>query len=179
MPEILNRPNSYTQDSYFQYDYRKQLNPLRIGLPTLPASTFWATLASAPPDSLRIAVAPFSYATHAWPAPLWERDSRQRVVPAYLWGSCEPTRHGEVPPDARFRFRNAVHVTDQDKLATQGIDYLAYYLTQPREGWSSPLPHCEAWMRAHYGQPEYEDAVLLVWRIRPDVSLKSSAKVSP
>ncbi len=177
LPEIIERPNSYTQDSYFQYDYRKERNPIRSGQPTLPASPFWASLASSPPGSLKIAVAPFRYSTHEWPSALWERDSRQRVVPAYLWGACEATRHGEVPPDARFRFRNAAHLKSRDDLIAQGIDYLGYYLTPAREGLSPPLPHCEAWVRAHYGPPDHEDASLLVWKIRPDTAQQANRVV--
>ena len=178
-PEILHQPNSYTQDSYFQYDYRKERNDVRISMPTLPTSAFWASLANEPPGSLRIAAAPFRYATYEWPAPLWERDSHQRVVPAYLWGACETTRHGEVPLDGRFRFRNAAHLKDRSNLLVQRVDYLAYYLTQPRENYSPPLPHCEAWLREHYGPPDYADAALLVWRIRPDAPLPVVAKVAP
>ena len=179
MPEILDRPNSYTQDSYFQFDYRQELNPLRLGLPALATSPFWATLSTAPPDTLRVAVAPFRYATHEWPAAIWERDSHQRVVPAFLWGACEATRHGEVPADARFRFRNAVHVNNRERLATQGVDYRAYYLLPPGPGRSPRLPHCEMWMREHYGTADYEDAELLVWRIRPDTRLAFPAKAKP
>lgn len=177
-PEILHQPNSYTQDSYFQYDYRKERNDVRVGMPTLPASAFWASLANEPAGSLRIAVAPFRYATYEWPAPLWERDSHQRVMPAYVWGTCETTRHGEVPLDGRFRFRNAAHLKERSNLLVQRIDYLAYYLTQPREAYSPPLPHCEAWVREHYGPPDYADAALLVWRIRPDAPLPIVAKVA-
>lgn len=178
-PEILLRPNSYTQDSYFQYDYRKERNGVRLGLPTMPASAFWASLANRPPASLTIAVAPFRYATHEWPAPLWERDSHQRVMPAFLWGACEATRHGEVPLDARFQFRNAAHLADRRHLVAQRVDYLAYYLAQPRHGHNPALPHCEAWVRDHYGPPDYADAALLVWRIRPDAPLPVVAKVAP
>ncbi|HEX4944093.1 MAG TPA: glycosyltransferase family 39 protein [Usitatibacteraceae bacterium] len=162
--ELLQRPNSYTQHSFFQYDYRVEKNPIRIGQLTYPASGFWATLASSPPGSLTIAVAPFQYATWEWPAPLWERASGQRVIPAYLWGTCEARRYGEVPPDGRFHFDNAVYVANGWPLAARPVHYLAFYRGPARKGMSPPLPQCEAWMRLRFGQPFHEDEALVVWK---------------
>jgi hypothetical protein len=84
----------YAQHSCFQYDYRKPMNPVRLGWSPFPMSQFWSTLASAPAGTLTVAVAPFRYSTYQWFAPLWERASGQRVIPAYLWGTCEASRHG-------------------------------------------------------------------------------------
>lgn len=162
--EVLRTPNSYTQHSFFQYDYRVDENPIRIGLPTFPASGFWATLASFPPGSITIAVAPFRYSTYEWPAPLWERASGQRVIPAYLWGTCEPTRYGEVPPDERFHFDNAVHVANGWASAARPVQYLAFYRSPAWEGVSAPMPDCEAWLRQRFGTPFHEDEALIVWK---------------
>ena len=125
-----------------------------------------ATLAGAPAGSITVAVAPFRYASFEWPAPIWERESHQRVIPAYLWGSCTQSRHGEVPPDERFAFRNAVHVADRAAMVARGVDYLAYFRPVQLPGMSAPLPECEAWVREHYGRPDYEDDALVVWRLR-------------
>jgi hypothetical protein len=133
---------------------------------TMPVSPFWARLSSASPGSLTVAVAPFDYATYDWPAPLWERASRQRVIPAFLWGACKEYGAGEVPPDARFHFRNGVHLKDKSNIVARGVDYLAYYRPEPRPGNMTPLPQCEAWVREHYGPPDYEDDTLMVWRLR-------------
>ena len=169
MPEILASSSSYTQNSYYQYDYRKESNPVRIGMGAMPQSNFWQMLAAAPPQSITVAVAPFHYATYDWPAPLWERDSHQRIIPAYIWGTCEDTVHGEVPPDARFRFRNGAHMKSRAMLLEKQVDYLAYYRRPVGEGYHPPLPKCEAWMRQYYGPPSYEDQALVVWRIRQEV----------
>jgi hypothetical protein len=161
--ELLGRPNSYTQHSFYQYDYRTETNPIRARMPVYPASVFWASLASRPRGTLTVAVAPFQYSSYVWPAPVWERESGQRVIPAYLWGTCEPRRYGEVPPDERFRFDNAVHVADAWARLAQPIHYLAYY-RGPVEDVSPPLPHCEAWMRERFGEAFYEDGALVVWK---------------
>ena len=82
-----------------------------------------------------------------------------------MWGSCELSRHGETPPDARFDFRNGVHVNNKQVMLSKQVDYLAYYVSKHGKGLSPPLPDCEAWVRAKYGKPDYEDSVLIVWRI--------------
>jgi len=161
--ELLGRPDSYTQHSFFQYDYRTETNPIRARMQAYPASGFWASLASHPRGTLTVAVAPFQYSSYVWPAPVWERESGQRVIPAYLWGTCEPRRYGEVPPGERFRFDNAVHVADAWARLAQPIHYLAYY-RGPVEDVSPPLPHCEAWMRERFGEAFYEDGALVVWK---------------
>jgi hypothetical protein len=162
--ETLRRPNSYTQHSYIQYDYREDRNPVRIGQALFPASAFWKTLASAPAGSLTVAVAPFRFSTYEWPAPIWEAESRQRVIPAYVWGACEKERYGEVPPGEDFPFRNAVHLAGGWYDLRQRVDYLAYY-RGPRWSNVSPLmPQCEAWVRERFGRPFHEDAALIVWK---------------
>ncbi len=166
LPEVLRRPNSYAEDSYFQYDYRTDVNAVRLGMETMAVSPFWTELSSAPPGSMTVAVAPFHYATYDWPAPIWERASRQRVIPAYLWGACAEYGAGEIPPDARFDFRNGVHLKNRSEMVSRGINYLAYYRPAARPGSMTPRPQCEVWVREHYGAPYYEDDVLVVWRLR-------------
>lgn len=165
-PEVLVEPNSYTQHSAFQFDYREERNPVRARNHEFPGTAFWDLLASHPPGSVTVAVAPFRYASYEWPAPQWERISHQRVIPAYLWGTCESTRHGEVPDDERFSFDNAVHVRDTASLRDKGVSYLAYYKAPPRPGESAALPKCEAWVREHFGPPAFEDDVLAIWTVR-------------
>lgn len=165
-PDLLRRPNSYTQHSYFQLDYRTAKNPIRRGLPNYPASPFWAMLASAAPGTLTIAVAPFHYATFEWPAPIWERASGQRIIPAFLWGTCEKSRHGEVPPDEGFRLDNAIHVLHAQSSSAPHIDYIAYYKGPQWQDFSPHMPHCEAWMRRRFGVPYHEDPALIVWKPR-------------
>jgi hypothetical protein len=124
-------------------------------------------LASAPPGTLTVAVAPFQYATYEWPAPLWERASGQRAIPAYLWGACATSRHGEVPTDARFRFRNAIHVVEPSEWRANRVDYIAYSKIPPQFMDPSP-PECEAWMRRRFGPAYYEDIGLIVWKVPGD-----------
>ena len=178
LPEMLVRPNSYAQDYYFHYDYRRPLDPLHDGRAGQPDAVFWNNFAVIPPATLTFAVAPFQYSSHAWPVPVWERVSRQRVIPAFLWGACVPTRHGEVPPKARFALANAVHVIDRERLIAQGVDYLVYYMPGPILDSSPPVPQCESAVRSKYGDPDYEDAVFAAWRLNPAAPVPSISRKS-
>jgi hypothetical protein len=165
--ETLRRPNSYTQHSYFQFDYREAANPVRSDLshPEHP-SPFWADLRRHRKGSITVAVAPFRYATYEWPAPRWELESRQRVIPAYAWGWCAKSRYGEVPiHDARFRLENAVHLGEPKEWPAHGVDYVAYYKGPVTET-SAPVPLCEEQMRKWWGPPVRDDAELVVWKVR-------------
>ena len=177
LPELLSRPNSYTQDSYFQLDYRKENNPVRPFARKLTESPFWAKLNTLPSNTLKVAVAPFSYAIFDWPAPLWEGISHQTVVPAYLWGTCKQTRHGETPDDGRFIFRNAVHVKNINTSTEKEIDYLIFFIIKKTDEEFLKLKvsvndlECEKWVRLKYGNPDYEDPELIVWRVNPSAPL--------
>lgn len=169
----LRVPNSNTLHIVAQVDFRESANPIKPHLAKFPVSPFWTSLATAPPDSIRVAVAPFRFESFDWPAPVWEAISKQRVLPAYLTETCEAWLHGNLPrvspSGSRFRFRNAVNVGDLESLRRGQISYLAYFraarnsLADPQ---SPYLPHCEAWMRGHLGPPYFDDASLVVWKVR-------------
>jgi hypothetical protein len=168
LPAQLRHPNSNTLHLVAQMDYRESENPFIPFLQKFPLSPFWKALSPAPAASITVAVAPFRFESFDWPAPVWESVSLQRVIPAYLSGSCEPLLYGDTPKDARFSFRNAVHVGDADSLRRARVTYLAFF----KAGRSSLeskdktyLPQCETWMRNHYGTPYFDDASLVVWKV--------------
>ncbi|MDX2220777.1 MAG: glycosyltransferase family 39 protein [Burkholderiales bacterium] len=163
IPDWLNRPNSYTHHYYFAGEYRRDQNVLRLKLPEVPNSPYWKQLSSLPPGSAVIAVAPTYWSTFAPFGPVWEAWSRQRVIPAFLWGSCEQTRHGEVPPNSHFKLRNGVHLNSIAEMERRSVTHVAYYLAHDRAELLPRLPHCEAWVRQHFGTPDYEDAHLMLW----------------
>lgn len=169
LPEALRHPNSNTLHLNLQADYRKQENPVVPFLAKFPVSPFWTQIAAAPKESLTIAVAPFRFESFDWPAPVWESVGRQRVIPAYLSGTCEPALPGNIPSsDARFRFRNAVQLAEAESLQRVRATHVAFFrgarasLADPDKPY---LPQCEAWMRQQYGTPYFEDASLVVWKV--------------
>jgi Dolichyl-phosphate-mannose-protein mannosyltransferase len=164
----LRVPNSNTLHSVDLVSFRPAENPISPYIEMLPLSPFWASLSPSPAGSITVAVAPFRFESFDWPAPIWERVSRQRVIPAFVSGTCETWVHGNTPNDARFRFRNAVQVADKSSLARAGVEYIAFFRAS-RNLMAKPetpyLPHCETWMRNHFGKPSFDDESLVVWRV--------------
>jgi hypothetical protein len=165
-------PNSHMTHSWFQFDFRRDHNKHAGYMEqTLPQSSFWGSLAGRPAGSLRIAVAPFYFESYFWDAPRWERESRQRVVPAFMEGYCTRGRLGEVPRNGRFRFRNAVHLA-QPGGTEPAADWLVF--TRPIEGFSRSewgrreiewSAACLERVRAQLGPPAYGDAALTAFRL--------------
>ena len=166
----LRHPNAQTLHSVFYVDFRPEKNPYLPYIEGIPLSPFWASLAERPPGTVRIAAAPFYFESYNWDAPRWERVARQTVLPGYLTGLCVEERAGEVPRDARFRFRNAVHLADDAALDRKHVDYIVWQkpYTQSSRGRPEPIgaetAHCEAALRAKFGTPVFEDAALLAFR---------------
>ncbi|MBL8517412.1 MAG: glycosyltransferase family 39 protein [Betaproteobacteria bacterium] len=163
IPEWLRRPNSYTHHYYFAGDYRVGANSMRRELPKVPNSPHWKALGDLRSGSALIAVAPTYWATFAPFGPVWEEWSGQRVIPAFLWGSCEKTRHGEVPDGSVFKLRNAVHLNSIADMERKGVTHVAYYLAHANAELLPRLPHCEVWVRQRFGPPDHEDAHLMLW----------------
>jgi hypothetical protein len=171
LPEMLRQTNAQTLHLAYHFEFRPERNPLLPHLAAIPLSPFWAGLAALPRDSMRIAVAPFYFESYDWDAPRWERLGGQTVVPGYLTGLCMDQRWGEVPPDPRYRFHNAVHLAEGAQLARRGIGYVVWQKPYMRSRNGEPQPiggdtaWCERLMFETFGRPEYEDDTLIAFRI--------------
>lgn len=168
-PALLRVPNTSTLSYYYQFDFRPRKNPVVAMFDAAPVSQFWRMLATQPVGSVKVAVAPFRFESFDWLAPVWERASGQRVLPAFLSGGCGRWFFGEVPMDDRFRFDHAVHLADATALAAKQVDFVAFHKTSKvldEQGHKRLAPECEAWMRQRFGAPEFEDPQLVVWRLR-------------
>lgn len=167
-PALLREPNTNTLHYYFQFDFRPNMNPVVASFDAIPLSSFWSALRSQPPGSVTVAVAPFRFDSHSWLGTAWERASGQRVMPAFLSGACGRWFFGEVPADARFSFRNGVHLSDPAALAVKHVDYVAFdrrAKVTDDQGAERKAPECEAWMQQRFGAPMFEDRDLVVWHL--------------
>ncbi len=168
-PELLRAPNSNTLHYLYQFDYRPRHNPVVSAFEAVPLAPFWATLATQPPGSQKVALAPFRFESLAWLGPRWEQTSRQWVLPAFLSGACVNWLYGEVPPGRRFAFRNAVHVASAAALRAHAIDFVAFEphgQVLDREGRWRLAPECGTWLRQHLGSPVFESTELIVWKLK-------------
>ena len=137
----------------------------------IPLSPWWATLASQPPSSLTLAVAPFPEGSAGWDAPRWQRLSRQRVLSGFLTPLCASARETEVPDDVRFAFRNEVHLGNAAALAGRRVDYVVWQKPYRYVGGgidvqvAADVAPCGPALQAHFGTPAYEDESLAVYRV--------------
>jgi hypothetical protein len=168
---VLAFPNANSQHLLYQFDFRPAHNPLIEHMSRIPLSPWWATLATRAAASLKIAVAPFPVATSAWDAPRWQRMSRQRVLSAFLTAVCATPRPNDVPDDARFAFRNSVHLADVAALAAHRVDFVVW---QKPYRYSAPgvdvtvaadVAPCGDVLRQRFGTPAYEDDWLVVYAV--------------
>jgi hypothetical protein len=178
--QTLRTPNSNSLDYFHVLDYRPWFLPHQMRDHKMRASSFWEQRAALPAASERIALAPFSFESDKWPATPLEALTKQRIIPAYLNGFCNHDRSGELLDlnDKRFRFRNAVFLTDAQMLRNHRIDWIVWQKTFPDPVWlevthgkkvpweSTDLPACEAKWRETFGTPDYEDDFLIAYQVK-------------
>jgi len=171
MTELTRHPNAQTVHLVYHVDFRPERNPYLPYMAKIPLSPFWASLASEPRGSVRVAAAPFYFESYDWDAPRWERVSGQTVIPGFLTGLCVDLRGGEVPRTPLYRFANAVHLADASALAAHRIDYVVWQKPFVQMGRGRPEPigrdtaHCETTLRERFGAPAYEDDALIAFRL--------------
>jgi hypothetical protein len=171
LPRFLSRPNSNLLHAVYQFDFRDRHNLVRQYQQSLPVSPVWKRLTGFPADSIKVAVAPFSFESHHWNAARWEQLSRQRVMPGYLIALCGDTRWGEVPDNQRFNFTNAGYLADPAGMRRRGFDLLVYQKPASFAGLElSPeidltAPACEQRIRFLYHDPVYEDEWVVVFAL--------------
>ena len=167
---VLMHPNGNSLHAFYQFDFRPAHNPVATLMDGIPLSPWWARLADQSAGSIAVVVAPFPTESVGWDAPRWQAVSRQRVLSGFLTPLCATARVNEVPDDARFRFRNAVHLGDDTELAAHGVDFIAWqkpyrYVAHDLDVQvGSDVAPCANAIAAHFGVPVYEDEWLAVYR---------------
>jgi len=168
---VLGYPNASSLHLLYEFDFRAGRNPLVGHMAPIPLSPWWSRLAGRPRGSLAIAVAPFPVESAGWDAPRWQHLSRQRILSGFLTGMCATPRVNEVPDDARFRFRNAVHLADIDALRAHRVDYVAWqkpyrYVARDIDvEVGADVGDCGPALSARFGAPAYEDEWLAVYAV--------------
>lgn len=172
---VLARPNGNNLHILYEFDFRDERNPIIEHMASIPLSPWWAGLAARTRSSVTLAVAPFPEGSAGWDAPRWQRQSRQRILSGFLTPLCASAHETEVPDDARFAFRNAVHLGDAVALAAHRVDYVVwqkpyrYMRGEIDVQVARDLAACGPALRARFGTPAYEDEWLAVYRV-PDSS---------
>ena len=173
---VLAQPNGNSLHLLYEFDFRPAHNPLVAHMSAIPLSPWWTGLAARPRASLAIAVAPFPVESAGWDAPRWQRLSRQVILSGFLSGICPTARVNEVPDDARFAFRNAVHLADARALAARSVDYVVWqkpyrYVARGIDVTvATDLAACGPALLDRFGAPAYEDEWLAVYALPPGPS---------
>ena len=162
---LLHQPNSNTLHPVFYFEFRLEKNEIDQYLLKHSYSDFWNSFSSVPPQSKKIAVAPWYFESQFWHAPIWEKTSNQYAVPGFLLGLCVQERAGEVPNSRRFRFRNVSYLANPQDLKRRDIDFIVYQKPN-RLNIKTPytnINECDVSLQKIYGQPIYEDAIIKVY----------------
>ncbi len=182
LAQTMRQPNSNTLHSEFQTDYRTHREGVAEFMRrAIPLSPWWQTLHGFD-DGLLVAVAPYHFVSYLWDAPRWEEMSGHRVLPGALTGLCVDWREGEVPRDARFRLRNAVHLADADALTAKGIAYVVWQkpftvvLDDQRAEIGTDTAQCLDSLRARFGNASYEDDKIVVFSLKQTVAAGAHAQ---
>jgi len=166
---VYDGPNNWTNHAVHQYWYRSA-GPWSFQKAAREADPagFYARLGLfAPPGSLRLVEAPWSMAsTENMALPLTQVLHRQWVCIGFVG---DGSRAGELPAgDPRFRFRNFVHVGDEEGLQQRRVRLVVFHRDRllPPDPPGEPLPDVEGWIeryRARWGRPLHEDEHMVVF----------------
>ncbi len=168
--EIYYRPSNFTNHGAFQYypSLKPQANPYIHDL-SRPVSAFYVELGRQPAASMRILEAPWYYEWAFNPYPFYQHVHRQWVKIGFV--KSEAQSSGELRAfDARFRFRNFVHLRDMNGLCAHKIDRVVIHKNLQAElgrpidrDFSAELPGLITLYEQTYGAPIFEDATLMVF----------------
>ncbi len=181
LQRLMANPNSNQLHSLFKKDFRDEKNPIIPFQQNLSISPYWNSLASLPPDSLKIAVGPFYFETYNWDAVRWEQRSGQRVMPGNLAGLCVEHRWGETPRGEGFHMRNVAYLVDPADTLARGFDLVIFQKPETINTGEFEFvlgegtENCEHVLHDLYGPPIYEDENIVVFPTSEETKAKLNA----
>lgn len=164
--DLLMRPNNFTLNYWYQFDYRPEYNPVRRLFEAFPESPFWRRLGEFEPQSKRIAVAGHGLESYSQLDVRWQPIHRQIVLNGQRMGLCDPPPYwGEVPEGSGFELRNAVSLASVAAMRAASLDYVVF--KRNTSGMNVPdIEPCIARFREIHGVPAYEDAFLVAFDMK-------------
>ena len=153
---------------YHHFDYAGMHNEAARQYLAFEAPAFHYRLAKLPPGSAPLVQAPFTYRAPQNPLAFFGAYHRQPEYAGLLHDLClDAPREGEVPKDARFRFRRFVFLDDPAAVRASGARYLLLHREINSGKPFRQADRCLAALRALYGEPVHLDARLAAFDLRP------------
>jgi Dolichyl-phosphate-mannose-protein mannosyltransferase len=181
MQEILRASQQYASHSWFHFDVRRHINPIRDHMSVIPISPLWQSLTPEKIGKVIIAAAPWSLFSFDAEQPIWQGIARQKLIPASGEGLCTQWEGGHPQPGKGLRLRNFVFLANDDDLRAKQVDLVVLRkpIYNPRRMPGVPMPElsaCAKNLTMRFGPPILEDAVIQVFDLRPRFSEMNAAK---
>ncbi len=150
-----------------QYDYVDAHNRALHYYDRWEVPPFYRKLGTLPEGSVTIIQAPFHFIAPYNPDAFYARFHRQRELQGLLHDLClAGPRYGEVPRDARFRFRSFVLLDDRDAVARTGARYLVFQRDLLNGAEFKGAGACFEALKRRYGEPIEVDSRLAVFDLK-------------
>lgn len=174
IPGYWYRPNQLMASPLFQFDYDPAHNSYRETalIPDLPMPPFYQPLAKLPPESVTLAVGPWSILSWSLPQAWYQKVHRQDLKALLLSGVCEPFPRGDWPESRTgMAMRNYVHLAAILRGESTSVDYVVLRTRSWALGAASPstaarwpdIEACLPEVRAVLGPPVYRDQQIVVF----------------
>jgi hypothetical protein len=181
MQELLRAPQHYASHSWFHFDTRRHMNPIRDHMRVIPISPLWQSLTPEKIGRVTIAAAPWSLFSFDAEQPIWQTIARQKLIPASGEALCTQWEGGHPQPGKGLALRNFVFLANDDDLRAKHVDLVVLRkpIYNPRRMPGVPMPElsaCAKNLTMRFGPPILEDAVIQVFDLRPRFSEMNAAK---
>jgi len=155
---------------YHHFDYVAEDNRALRYYDRWQVPAFYRKLGTMPAQSLTIIEAPFDFAAPYNPDAFYAQFHHQRELQGFVHDLCMPgPYYGEVPRDARFRFRSFVFLDDRDAVARSGARFLVLQRDLRNGEPFKEADRCLEALRRRYGEPVEMDSRLAVFDLRHKV----------
>jgi hypothetical protein len=171
------RPNNWTNDAMFQYRYAPEFRDdfARNVLEISKMPERYAKIASACDADDRVLEAPWCYEWNQIPYVVYQREYRRPMLVGWIDDPAGAVRSGELPwPDARFRFKNCVHLADFEGLRRHHVRFAVLHKNlfcggDSTDGRDQRPKAMETWIeryRETFGEPFFTDDDTVVFDLK-------------
>jgi hypothetical protein len=174
LKRTYHQPNNWTNHAMYQFDYSPRFERLYAStVLNVPAPLpIYVRIGLVDDPTIRIVEAPWNYAWTEIPHPIQQYIHKKQTLIGFVDDPERGPSRGELPfRDARFHFRNFVHVSDYEALQQKHVRFVIFHRDiKPSPSVDAALQAAAIEHRCHeyverFGQPVYEDERCTVFDI--------------